>query len=494
MMPGRTQRAVALLLVGLLLGVAGEVLQRWVPDRLNLVLWIATTLLAAAALVRIGALTALPQVRWLAVAAWVTVPCLVWRDSHALFGLNLLWLGVLFVVVVATSRLRALDRIPVSALLRSALRSAGGVIVGPLPALVSDISWNDLPVAGKTRRLASVGVGFAAAVPVLVVFGGLLGSADPLFAKTVSQALSIDLWPEVQQLVRIGVIAWIATGILRTGFWLEGRGPEPALVRPELPPTILYTFVAAIGGLLAVFVGFQAGEFFLSAQAFQATMGMTVSEYARKGFFELVWVAALSLPLLHLADWCVSRREPAAVARFHRLTLAVIVLLTLILASAFYRMLLYGSLYGLTELRFYTIAFMLWLAGVFGWFGMTVLRGRRSRFIPGTLVGAFAVLVTLNVINPDALIATVNLDRANAGAALDRTYLVQLSADAVPTMVRAAPGLSAEDRCLVLQGLQRRWGPNSKAGREWNLSRRSAARELTPLRAPMPDCTAPGTH
>ncbi|MEZ4412231.1 MAG: DUF4173 domain-containing protein [Gemmatimonadales bacterium] len=493
-MHGRTQRALALLLVGLVLGVAGEVLQRWVPDRLNLVLWFTATLLGATALIRTGALTALPPARWLAVAAWVTIPCLIWRDSPALFGLNLLWLGVLFVVVVATSQLRALNRIPVSALLRSAFWAVGGVIVGPLPALVHDISWNELPVAGKTRRLASVGVGFVAAVPVLVVFGGLLGSADPLFAKTVSQALSIDLWPEVQQFVRIGVIAWIGTGILRTGFWLEGRRPERAMARPELPPTILYTFVAAIGGLLAVFVGFQAGEFFLSAQAFQATMGMTVSEYARKGFFELVWVAALSLPLLHFADWCVSRREPAAVTRFHRLTLAVIVLLALILASAFYRMVLYGSLYGLTELRFYTIAFMLWLAGVFGWFGMTVLRGRRSRFVPGTLAGAFAVLLTLNVINPDALIATVNLDRAHAGAALDRTYLVQLSADAVPTMLRAVPGMSAEDRCLVMQGLQRRWGQDSKAGREWNLSRRSAARELTGVRAPMPGCRAHETR
>ncbi len=49
-MRGRTQRAVALLLVGLLLGIAGEVVRLWIPGRLDLALWIGTTLLAATAL------------------------------------------------------------------------------------------------------------------------------------------------------------------------------------------------------------------------------------------------------------------------------------------------------------------------------------------------------------------------------------------------------------------------------------------------------------
>jgi hypothetical protein len=294
--------------------------------------------------------------------------------------------------------------------------------------------------------------------------------------------------------VQVGVIGWIGIGVLRSGFWLEGRGPVRALVRPELPPTVLNAFVAAIGVLLAVFVGFQAGELFLSSQEFQATMGMTMSEYARSGFFELVWVATLALPLLHAADWCVSRRESATVVRFHRLTAAVMVLLFLILASACYRMVLYGSFYGLTELRFYTIAFMLWLAGVFGWFGATVLRGRRSRFVPGTLGGAFAVLLTLNVISPDALIARVNLERARDGVPLDRHYLTSLSADALPTVLRGAGGMSATDRCLAFAELQSRWGRDSKASREWNLSRRAAARALDGVRAPMPGCTVPETR
>ncbi len=408
-MHSRTWRALALLSVGLLLGIAGEALQLWVPERLSLALWAGAVLLGATALIRLGALTALSPARWIVAASWVMIPCLIWRDSQLLFAVNFLWLGVLLVVTAATSQVRALGRIPISALFHGALRVAGSVLAGPLPVLAGDVDWNELPVAGRTRRLALVGIGLVAALPVLVVFGALLGSADPLFAETMSRAFRVDLLDEVDHLVRIGVIGWISVGILRSGFWLEGRKSAPVFARLELQPTVLYTFVGAIGGLLAIFVGFQAGELFLSAQDFQATMGITISEYARKGFFEMVAVAALSLPILHFADWCLSSREHSAVARFHRLTGVVIVLLTLILASAFYRMVLYESFYGLTEQRFYTLAFMVWLAAVFGWFSATVLRGRRSRFVPGTLAGAFALLLTLNVINPDALIARVNL-------------------------------------------------------------------------------------
>jgi hypothetical protein len=329
---------------------------------------------------------------------------------------------------------------------------------------------------------------------VLVVFGSLLSAADPLFAETMTRPFRFDLLDQVDHVARVGVFGWISVGILRSGFWLEGRRPSRVLPRPELQPAVLYTFIASIGGLLAVFGGFQAGELFLSAQEFQATMGITISEYARKGFFELVTVAALSLPILHLADWCMNKREHAAVIRLHRLTGAVIVLLTLILASAVYRMVLYESFYGLTEQRFYTLAFMLWLAGVFGWFGATVLRGRRSRFMPGTLAAAFALLLALNVLNPDARIAQVNLNRGQAGAPLDLAYLTQLSADAVPATLRAVPGLPPADRCVVLQALERRWGPDSKAASEWNLSRRSAARALDAVRSPTPGCTAPETR
>src|ERR1044072_8893391 len=90
---------------------------------------------------------------------------------------------------------------------------------------------------------------------------------------------------------------------------------------------------------------------------------------------------------------------------------AMVRLVFVIIASALHRMGLYLSAYGLTELRVYTTAFMLWLTAVFGWFGWTVLRGRRERFAFGALTAAVETVVLLHVANPDALIVRVNAGR-----------------------------------------------------------------------------------
>ncbi|TFG48275.1 MAG: DUF4173 domain-containing protein [Gemmatimonadales bacterium] len=108
--------------------------------------------------------------------------------------------------------------------------------------------------------------------------------------------------------------------------------------------------------------------------------------------------------------------------------------------------------------------------------------------MPGSLAGAFAVLLTLNVANPDAFIARTNLARARTGAPLDHHYLTALSADAVPTILEAVGLLSPVERCGVLVGLQDRWGDDERVGQEWNLSRRRAARAVTRTTAAAAAC------
>jgi hypothetical protein len=81
----------------------------------------------------------------------------------------------------------------------------------------------------------------------------------------------------------------------------------------------------------------------------------------------------LVLGLILLIDWLArfaDRRARLVISLLHGL----LVLLTIvILASALIRMRLYQVEFGLTELRFYTTAFMAWLAVVLVWTVVTVL-------------------------------------------------------------------------------------------------------------------------
>ena len=98
------------------------------------------------------------------------------------------------------------------------------------------------------------------------------------------------------------------------------------------------------------------------------------------GFFELVVVSVLVLPVLLAANVLVR-------SRVVRLLSALLVALELVVAlSALQRLRVYEREYGLTELRIYAIGVVAWLVVVFIWSCATVLRGELRRFAIGAVV------------------------------------------------------------------------------------------------------------
>ena len=105
--------------------------------------------------------------------------------------------------------------------------------------------------------------------------------------------------------------------------------------------------------------------------------------------------------------------------------------------------------------------------------------GRRDELEPEILVAGFAAVLAVNAMNPDALIARPNIERARHGEELDASYLTTLSADAVPVLIEALLRIGDHH---VGQGytLERavldRWPRNHTDRRTWNLSRSTAHR------------------
>jgi hypothetical protein len=96
---------------------------------------------------------------------------------------------------------------------------------------------------------------------------------------------------------------------------------------------------------------------------------------------------------------------------------------------------------------------VVWIAVVLGLLGWLVLRGRRDHLAPGAIAAAFAVVLALNIANPDALIARVNIDRhLDRGVELDLGYLSTLSADAIGAIAdRATGSICSELRQVALE-------------------------------------------
>lgn len=213
-----------------------------------------------------------------------------------------------------------------------------------------------------------------------------------------------------------------------------------------------------MNALFLSFVIFQLPYLFGGIELVQNTPDFKLSDYARRGFGELVVVVALVLPILLGSHWLL-RKEAGSETIFRVLAGIQIVLLFVIMASAMQRLLLltgeFG--YGMTEARFYPMVFMFWLAAVLVWFGWTVLRGKRNNFAWGALWAAIAILGITNLVNPDAFIARTNVRLMQQGRDFDAFYNSGLSDDAVPVLLKALPSMSLDDRCEVGSALHYRY-------------------------------------
>ena len=473
-MPPRTRHGLVLLGAAIALGLIADALVHLVPGRLDVVLGLDALLLAVVALAQ-GGILALPgSLAPLAAPLMLLGLALLWRDSPTLFALNLA--GVASVLALASPRLRTLGRrrAGLTDFAVGAGELAGAAAAGAPALVLSDIEWTTVPVDARVRQARGTALGMAAAVPVAAVFGGLLMQADPAFDRLVGRAFDIERF--VSHTATVLLWTWLAAGLLR----LLGRGSLTLPPRSRRGGTLglgeVGTVLVVVDLLFAAFVVVQFRYLFGGSELVRALTGLSYAEYARRGFFELVAVAALSLPLLLAADHWLDRGDPIRVRRFRQLAGVMLLLLDVMLASALLRMWLYTSQFGLTELRFYTTAFMGWLVLVFGWFVATVLRGRRERFGMGALAAGWLVLAGLNLTNPDGVIAQVNLGRAARGQPLDPAYAARLSADALPAFHRGLPRLATYDACEAAGRLEQRWDTELAAGGRWTIALARAPR------------------
>jgi predicted transporter len=473
MIAARTKLGLETLAAGLALGIAGDTLLRAMPWGLNVTLCAAALVAAGTILVRRNNLSPSPDAPWLALTVLLLGAAFMRRDSEALAQFDVLGLILALALGAASLHGERIAALRPLEYLRAGVTAATGTITGSLVLVGHDVQWHELPRGGRARR---VGLGVLLATPFLVLFGALFSSADTVFANVLQNLFAFDLKSVVSHGLQIAFWAAVTAGYLRWGLLARPAAWTFADATPKLGIVPVATALGLLDMLFLVFVIVQLRYFFGGATLVEETTGLTYSEYARRGFFELVTASALVLPVLHGADHLVRGETPEHLRTFRRLAGILLVLLAVVMASALERMRLYVAAYGLSESRLYATAFMVLLLGVFAWFAWTVLRGLPQRFAFGALIQGFVVLAGLHVLNPDAFIARTNLNRPAAERPFDAKYATSLGADAVPPLLHALPSLGETERCAVASALLRRWGQGDADWRTWNWSRARARR------------------
>ena len=481
-----------------LLGILADPLLRNEPWGLGLLVWMVVFATIAIALLRQnGRPLSHESSIWLAVAVLFAAG-LSWRDAEVLQVFDVLAMLTALVLLAMS-----INAIPVPGLalarIRDLIRAAFGtgldVATGIVPLLMRDAELHSALRPSSHGRVRRTAKALVITAPILLVFTLLLTQADPVFGSFFTFP-DVDLDVVLSHLVIAGFFALVVAGWLRRALLaLPGAAGTPATPFPlTLGATDVTLALGALNVLFAAFVVVQIGWLFGGEALVQRTTGLSYADYARRGFLELTCVAGLLLPLLLGAQALIPASDVRTLRFYRRLAVPLVVLLGAMMLSAGARMRLYVQFYGISTDRLYASAFMIWLAIVFVWFAFTVLRSRPRTFATGLVVSGFVVLFTLNVLNPDALVARANLARGAAGrtgaAGADPRYVASLGGDAVPALVSAltAPDTlvhtaAPADRCAAAAILLDRWTGERRAGmaRNWaqsNIARRRATRAV----------------
>lgn len=446
------------------------------PQGPGFVLWIA--LLGGASL-RVVRRSDPASVR--AVAGWsavstVAAAAMTLRDIEIV--IPMMWLVLLAsasMVLLRASGVRLWSTRPIDHVLALAMvpaRAAMGVV-----PLVVDLQP---PPDSSRRRLGGFVRGALLAAPLLLVFGALFASADAGFNRSLVGLATF--WSEdgLTHVLFVLGFGWIAAGLL-SGVRAR-RLPDPlsGFPRPRLGAEETGVVLGLLALLFLTFVGFQVTYLFGGQAVIESTSGLTVADYARRGFFELLLVGMGTVGVLLIGDAVSTARR-----LFRALAVVLIVCVLVIFISAVQRLMLYTGEFGLTVDRITAAAIMAWVASVLVLFGMTVLRDRPARFSSAALIAGIATAFALVIMNPAHMAARSNLDRAVAGVReADVAFLTGLGGDAVPVILERIDELPALAQCALGDALLARWTPGAEEAaddgnwRTWNAGRAAARAAL----------------
>ncbi|MET7965375.1 DUF4153 domain-containing protein [Micromonospora sp. NPDC005305] len=327
------------------------------------------------------------------------------------------------------------------------------------------------PEAGTVRKVTGSVV---ATVLVLLVFGSLLSSADAAFSEVLNAIV-----PEINigTVFRWILLAAIGGLIAVAAVYTLAAPPDLSTVdRPSTRRLGVLEWAPAIGALTLLFVGFVIVQFtvlFGGQEHVQKVAGLSNSEYARSGFWQLLFVTLLTLAVLGGVSRWASRERPVE-RHLLRVLLGLLSALSMVIVvSALSRMWTYQKVYSFTGERIFVMAFELLLGVVFL---MILAAGVRwqGRWIPGTTVAlAVAMLLGLAVLNPEDYAAKRNILRYEQTGKIDAWYLRALSADATPALTRLPDPVRRCTLSWIADDLE-----ESGPWYAWNLGRHRARQAL----------------
>ena len=326
-----------------------------------------------------------------------------------------------------------------------------GNVFEPFLNFIVPVKWitersKDKEKSALARRIL---LGIAISIPSVLFLILMLSSADMVFQNNFDFFLEwIDDLFEVFNIFKIVIGTFVGLylfGHLYSAFVEEensiyklfSKGSN-LVKQPKGDVIVLNILLVSILVIYTIFIAIQFKYLF---SAGELPYGLNFAEYARRGFFELVFLSVLNIALILLTTYLLKDKiyvEKNKWALITKLMLIYLCVLTgILLVSSFYRMSLYDNAYGFTRLRILVNIFLGFeAAGLIATLIYIVKHNFNILVIYTAIVLAF--YMTINIVKIDEVIAKRNIDMylAEQTESLDMDYLTSLSIDAAPQIIR----------------------------------------------------------
>jgi len=358
-------------------------------------------------------------------------------------------------------------------------KTSASIVSEFFQVLKKSLSNRNASVPSSTYK--SVIRGIFLSLPILILFLILLSSADLVFKDYVDAIFHPNVSPVT--IFRWGLIGFVSSLFLGAYAYIfmpssetikRAENSKASFSLGTLESSII---LGSISFLFFIFLIIQLTYLFGGSGHITST-GHTYAEYARKGFFELIAVATVSLILILNIKKNTKFRTLYQSIVFKWICGVLIAEVMVIMLSAHMRLNLYESAYGFTSLRLLSHIFIFWLAVAFSLLLLHIIKeDKENIFAHRLFVSILCFFALINIINPDKFIAQRNIDRFNSIGKIDTTYLGTLSEDAVPAISRLLDSPNADVKKNAANILYRRRqniGEESSRWQSANLSRQSA--------------------
>ena len=263
---------------------------------------------------------------------------------------------------------------------------------------------------------------------VMVVVGviiALLASADSIFAnlfaglENIFKDISIN---SISDLIARIIICIIIYFILLSLILTVQKNKVTDTKIKEYKDTDKFTIkmlLISLNIVYAIFCYIQITSLFTKINA---PGTFNYAEYARSGFFQLMFVSLINFTLLMISNYKNDNRN-----NFIKiLNLLLIIFTIIIVLSSMYRMYMYETTYGLTYLRVFVYIILTTELILFIPASIYVFTPKLDILKWGGVIG-LGVYVIINYCNLENIIITRNLGRVNSNVDIDYEYIARIA-------------------------------------------------------------------